>query len=73
MTTRIQIYDADSLFHADLPSLEDVANDSVHYQKRQRIWIAEQDGERVGSVMIADAGDQIAQLRLLLFTDSKWQ
>lgn len=37
-----------------------------HDPKRERIWIAEQDGERVGSVMIVDAGDQVAQLRLLL-------
>jgi N-acetylglutamate synthase-like GNAT family acetyltransferase len=37
-----------------------------HDPKRERIWIAEHDGERVGSVMIVDAGDQIAQLRLLL-------
>ncbi len=34
--------------------------------KRERIWIAERDGETVGSVMIVDAGDQVAQLRLLL-------
>jgi len=34
--------------------------------KRECIWIAEQDGERVGAVMIVDAGEQIAQLRLLL-------
>ncbi|MFW9889549.1 MAG: GNAT family N-acetyltransferase [Candidatus Thorarchaeota archaeon] len=34
--------------------------------KRERLWIAERDGETVGSVMIADAGDQVAQLRLLL-------
>ncbi|MFW9800448.1 MAG: GNAT family N-acetyltransferase, partial [Candidatus Thorarchaeota archaeon] len=37
-----------------------------HDFKRERIWIAEQDGENVGSVMIVDAGDQVAQLRLLL-------
>ncbi len=37
-----------------------------HDPKRERIWIAERDGERVGSVMIVDAGDQVAQLRLLL-------
>ncbi|MDP6394169.1 MAG: GNAT family N-acetyltransferase [Desulfobacterales bacterium] len=37
-----------------------------HDPKRECIWIAEQDGERVGSVMIVDAGEQIAQLRLLL-------
>lgn len=34
--------------------------------KRERIWIAERDGEMAGSVMIVDAGDQVAQLRLLL-------
>ncbi len=37
-----------------------------HDPKRECIWIAEQDGERVGAVMIVDAGEQIAQLRLLL-------
>ena len=37
-----------------------------HDPKRESIWIAEQDGERVGSVMIVDTGEQIAQLRLLL-------
>ena len=37
-----------------------------HDPKRERIWIAEQDGERIGSVMIVDAGDQVVQLRLLL-------
>ncbi|MFW9846406.1 MAG: MarR family transcriptional regulator, partial [Candidatus Thorarchaeota archaeon] len=37
-----------------------------HDLKRERIWIAERDGETVGSVMIVDAGDQVAQLRLLL-------
>ncbi len=36
-----------------------------HDPKRERIWIAEQDGERIGSVMVVDAGDQVAQLRLL--------
>ena len=41
-----------------------------HDPKRERIWIAEQDGEQVGSVMIVDAGDQIAQLHLL-FVDPK--
>jgi N-acetylglutamate synthase-like GNAT family acetyltransferase len=37
-----------------------------HDQDRERIWIAEIDGERVGSVMIVDAGENVAQLRLLL-------
>lgn len=37
-----------------------------HDPKRECIWIAEQDGERIGAVMIVDAGDQVAQLRLLL-------
>ncbi|UCH21497.1 MAG: MarR family transcriptional regulator [Deltaproteobacteria bacterium] len=37
-----------------------------HDPKREHIWIAEQDGERIGSVMIVDVGDQVAQLRLLL-------
>jgi GNAT superfamily N-acetyltransferase len=37
-----------------------------HDSRRERIWIAEQDGERIGSVMIVDAGHHVAQLRLLL-------
>jgi len=37
-----------------------------HDPKRECLWIAEQAGERIGSVMIVDAGDQVAQLRLLL-------
>ncbi|MGD9100628.1 MAG: MarR family winged helix-turn-helix transcriptional regulator, partial [Anaerolineae bacterium] len=37
-----------------------------HDPKRERLWIAERDGEQVGSVMIVDAGEQVAQLRLLL-------
>ena len=37
-----------------------------HDPIRERIWIAEQLGERVGSIMIVDAGEEIAQLRLLL-------
>ena len=37
-----------------------------HDPKREGLWIAEQEGERIGSVMIVDAGDQVAQLRLLL-------
>jgi len=34
--------------------------------KRECLWIAEQDGKRIGSIMLVDAGDQVAQLRLLL-------
>ena len=37
-----------------------------HDPKRERIWMAERNGEPVGSVMLVDAGDQVAQLRLLL-------
>ena len=37
-----------------------------HDPKRERIWIAEQAGERIGSVMIVDGGNQVARLRLLL-------
>lgn len=37
-----------------------------HDPERERIWIAEQDGEQDGMVMIVDAGDNVAQLRLLL-------
>ena len=37
-----------------------------HDPRRECLWIAEQEGERIGSIMIVDAGDQIAQQRLLL-------
>jgi DNA-binding MarR family transcriptional regulator/GNAT superfamily N-acetyltransferase len=33
--------------------------------KRERAWIAEKDGERVGAVLIAKQSDEIAKLRLL--------
>lgn len=37
-----------------------------HDPSRERLWIAEQDGERVGSVMVVNAGHGVSQLRLLL-------
>jgi len=37
-----------------------------HDPKRERIWIAESNGERIGSVMIVNGGHQAAKLRLLL-------
>jgi DNA-binding MarR family transcriptional regulator/GNAT superfamily N-acetyltransferase len=33
--------------------------------ERERIWIAEQDSQRVGSIVIADGGCNVAKLRLL--------
>ncbi len=41
-----------------------------HDPKRECLWIAEQDGQRIGAIMIVDAGDQVAQLRLLLVEPS---
>lgn len=32
---------------------------------RERIWIAERDGARVGSIVLADGGEQVGKLRLL--------
>jgi DNA-binding MarR family transcriptional regulator/GNAT superfamily N-acetyltransferase len=32
---------------------------------RERAWIAERDGLRIGSVMVTDGGDDVAKLRLL--------
>jgi DNA-binding MarR family transcriptional regulator/N-acetylglutamate synthase-like GNAT family acetyltransferase len=37
-----------------------------HNPQRERLWIAEQEGEPVGSVMLVDAGNNVSQLRLLL-------
>lgn len=37
-----------------------------HDPKRERIWIAEKDGQRVGCIMVVDGGDNVAKLRLLL-------
>lgn len=33
--------------------------------KRERAWVAEKDGERVGAVFVAKQSDQVAKLRLL--------
>jgi DNA-binding MarR family transcriptional regulator/GNAT superfamily N-acetyltransferase len=33
--------------------------------KRERCWIAEKDGERVGAVLVVKVSDELAQLRLL--------
>ena len=35
-------------------------------ESRERGWIAEMDGENVGAVMLANDGDEVARLRLLL-------
>lgn len=37
-----------------------------HDPKRERIWIAEEDGKNIGSVMLVDAGNRVSQMRLLL-------
>lgn len=37
---------------------------------RERCWVAERDGERVGSVFLVKESDDIARLRLLLLTPS---
>jgi GNAT superfamily N-acetyltransferase len=45
---------------ADFANAQDAA--------RQRAWIAEAGGRRIGCVMCADAGEGVARLRLLLVT-----
>lgn len=37
---------------------------------RERCWIAERDGVRVGSVLVADGGGDVARLRLLYVDDA---
>ncbi len=44
-----------------------VAKFIQHYDpKRERCWIAEKDGERLGSVLLVKKTDRVAKLRLLL-------
>src|SRR5258708_14520747 len=37
----------------------------IYDRKRERCWIAERDGARVGAVFVAKASDEVAKLRLL--------
>ena len=60
-----QEYDFDETFEALVAEIM-VEFIRKHDPKRECLWIAEQAGKRIGSVMIVDAGDRIAQLRLLL-------
>jgi DNA-binding MarR family transcriptional regulator/N-acetylglutamate synthase-like GNAT family acetyltransferase len=60
-----QEYDFDETFEALVAEIL-VQFIRKHDPKRECLWIAEQEGERIGSVMIVDAGDQVSQLRLLL-------
>lgn len=46
---------------------EIAANFISHYNpKKERCWIAEMDGERVGSVFLVKVSDEIAKLRMLI-------
>jgi len=58
-------YDFDETFEALVAEIL-VQFIRKHDPKRECLWIAEQEGEWIGSVMIVDAGNQVAQLRLLL-------
>ncbi len=60
-----QEYDFDETFEALVAEIL-VNFIRKHDPKRECLWIAEQAGKRIGSIMIVDAGNRIAQLRLLL-------
>jgi DNA-binding MarR family transcriptional regulator/N-acetylglutamate synthase-like GNAT family acetyltransferase len=42
----------------------------AHDPRREHCWIAERRGQRLGSVMLVDAGDRIGKLRMLLVEPS---
>lgn len=48
--------------------VKEIANDFVrdYDERRERLWIAEKDGIRVGCIMLVRNSDEIGQLRLLL-------
>lgn len=39
-----------------------------HNPQKEHLWIAEQAGQPIGSIMVVDKGNQVAKLRLLLVT-----
>lgn len=73
MSRHGELYDREYSWNTDFEALvgEIVVNFLRNYdEKRERCWIAELDGERVGSIFCVRDTDDVAKLRLLLVEPS---